>query len=234
MARVRTTPKFHSVTEVISEQQQEEQELWFYLEHIQFAKTVHEICHSLRIREIDLIQWANNSDLPVLEYQETLPTIDRHAQLPHSEWDRIDRPELLMSIATKISERATCLSAQIGCVITVQNRIVSHGYNGAPTGKYHCTDIGVCRKELMGFSHSDASIPGQLGSAYEASRSVHAEQAAICQAAKTGIPIDGGDCYCTRKPCVICHRMLLNCGIDRIFYLDAETIVEIKPWEAML
>lgn len=133
--------------------------------------------------------------------------------------DRIDRLHFFMGFARHAAMRSTCLTVRVGAVIVVENRVVCQGYNGSPAGTYHCTDIGICRKELMGFAHKDCSVPGQVGAGYEASRSVHAEQAAICQAAKLGIKIDGGTVYVTRKPCVICTRLMLNAGIKLVYHI---------------
>ena len=47
-------------------------------------------------------------------------------------------------------------------------------------------------------------------------RTVHAEQNAICQAAKRGISIDGGTVYCKMTPCRTCAMLLINCGIKRV------------------
>ena len=47
-------------------------------------------------------------------------------------------------------------------------------------------------------------------------RTVHAEQNAICQAAKRGIAIDGATLYCRMTPCRTCAMLIINCGITRI------------------
>ena len=47
-------------------------------------------------------------------------------------------------------------------------------------------------------------------------RTVHAEQNAICQAAKRGISIEGATCYCKMTPCRTCAMLLINCGIVRV------------------
>jgi dCMP deaminase len=47
-------------------------------------------------------------------------------------------------------------------------------------------------------------------------RTVHAEQNAICQAAKIGISIDGATLYCRMTPCRTCAMLIINCGIKRV------------------
>lgn len=64
----------------------------------------------------------------------------------HLKYTRPKRPtrdENFMRIAEVVSERATCPRARIGAVIvSAENRILSTGYNGAPPGEPHCTDVG--------------------------------------------------------------------------------------------
>lgn len=47
-------------------------------------------------------------------------------------------------------------------------------------------------------------------------RTVHAEQNAICQAAKNGISIEGATLYCKMTPCRTCAMLIINCGIVRV------------------
>ena len=43
-----------------------------------------------------------------------------------------------------------------------------------------------------------------------------------------GITIEGADLYCTTHPCVICLKMIINAGLQRVFYLEgyADEIVQ--------
>jgi len=45
---------------------------------------------------------------------------------------------------------------------------------------------------------------------------VHAEQNAICQAAKLGVSIRGATLYCRMTPCRVCAMLIINCGIARV------------------
>jgi dCMP deaminase len=47
-------------------------------------------------------------------------------------------------------------------------------------------------------------------------RTVHAEQNAICQAAKNGVSLNGGTLYCRMTPCRVCAMLIINCGIKRV------------------
>ncbi len=116
-----------------------------------------------------------------------------------------------MEIALQVSKRSTCLRRQVGAVIVRDNRILTTGYNGAPSSTPHCTDIGQCARDKL-------CIPS--GQRHEVSRAVHAEQNAIAQAARYGVATDGSVLYCTHQPCSICAKMIINAGISSIFYLE--------------
>lgn len=47
-------------------------------------------------------------------------------------------------------------------------------------------------------------------------RTVHAEQNAICQAARLGISLERATLYCKMTPCRACAMMIINCGIIRV------------------
>jgi dCMP deaminase len=51
-------------------------------------------------------------------------------------------------------------------------------------------------------------------------RTTHAEQNAICQAARFGISLDGGTLYVKMAPCYTCAKMMINAGIKRVVCLQ--------------
>ena len=119
-------------------------------------------------------------------------------------WD-----EYFMQIAEIVKTRSTCLRRQVGALIVKDNRIITTGYNGAPEGIKHCSDLGSCLR-------SELKIPS--GERHELCRALHAEQNAIIQAAKIGVSTQGATMYVTLQPCVICAKMAINAGIKKIVY----------------
>lgn len=117
-------------------------------------------------------------------------------------WD-----EYFMEIANAVSKRATCDRGRTGCVIVRDRQILVTGYVGAPKGFPHCDEVGHQMKQTV---HEDGHITNHCV------RTVHAEQNAICQAAKRGISLDGATLYCRMTPCRVCAMMLINCGIKRV------------------
>ena len=124
------------------------------------------------------------------------------------EYERPSWNQYFTSITRMVATRSTCLRRHVGAILVKEKRILATGYNGAPAGLKHCIEVGCIREE--------ASIPS--GTRHELCRALHAEQNAIVQAAYHGTPIAGSTLYCTNKPCVICSKMLINAGIERIFF----------------
>lgn len=110
-------------------------------------------------------------------------------------WD-----EYFMQIARDASTRATCLRRQVGAVVVLDKRILTTGYNGAPHGLPHCTEIG-CK---MQDGHCI--------------RTLHAEQNAIVQGALNGVSLRGATLYVTCQPCNNCAKMIINAGIGRVVF----------------
>lgn len=117
-------------------------------------------------------------------------------------WD-----EYFMKIVEMVGTRGTCDRGHAGCVITKEKRIISTGYAGSPIGISHCDDVG---HEIHTVTHPDGS------QSKHCIRTTHAEQNAICQAARAGNSIEGATLYCKMTPCYACAKMIINSGITRV------------------
>lgn len=117
-------------------------------------------------------------------------------------WD-----EYFMELANTASTRATCDRGRSGCSIVRDKQILVTGYVGSPKGLPHCDDVGHLFKQV---THEDGNTTNHCV------RTVHAEQNAICQAARLGIALDGATLYCRMTPCRTCAMMIINCGIKRV------------------
>ena len=118
-------------------------------------------------------------------------------------WD-----EYFLEMARVIASRSTCLRRSVGAILVRDRRILATGYNGAPANLPHCSEVG-CRREELGIAS---------GERQELCRGLHAEQNAIIQGALHGVSVRGSVLYCTTQPCVICAKMLINAGVERIVY----------------
>ena len=114
--------------------------------------------------------------------------------------ERLDWHNYFMNIAKMVAERSTCNRAKIGAVIVKDRSIISTGYNGAPAGLPHCTDVGC-------LIYTSINPDGE--EEQNCFRTIHAEINAIAQAAKHGVSIDGADIYITASPCYHCLKVLI-------------------------
>ena len=117
-------------------------------------------------------------------------------------WD-----EYFMELANTASKRATCDRGRSGCVIVKDRQLLVTGYVGAPSGLPHCDEVGHLFRKTI---EEDGRVTTHCV------RTVHAEQNAICQAARRGISLDGATLYCRMTPCRTCAMLIINCGIKRV------------------
>lgn len=122
-------------------------------------------------------------------------------------WD-----QYFLTITRQVAERSTCNRAKVGAVIVRDKNILASGYNGAPAGLPHCTEVGCL------IYQSKTPTGENEENCY---RTIHAEINAIAQAAKNGVSIRDADIYVTHTPCIHCFKVLINTGIKRIFYEKA-------------
>lgn len=113
-----------------------------------------------------------------------------------------------LEITRLVAMRSTCIRRKVGAIIVKDRRILTTGYNGAPSRTQHCLATGCLREKL--------EIPS--GERHEMCRGVHAEQNAIVQAAYHGVSIKDSTLYCTTLPCSICAKMIINAGITQVIY----------------
>lgn len=118
-------------------------------------------------------------------------------------WD-----QYFIDITHLVATRSTCLRRQVGAILVKDRNILATGYNGVPSGITHCSETGCLREQMH--------VPS--GERHELCRGLHAEQNAIIQAARHGVNIDGATLYCTTMPCIICTKMIINAGIQKVVY----------------
>ena len=127
--------------------------------------------------------------------------------MPDEVYRRPSWDEYFMEVASSIAKRATCDRGRSGCVIARDHQILATGYVGAPAGLPHCDEVGHQLRKVL---HEDGTITQHCV------RTVHAEQNAICQAARRGVAIEVATLYCRMTPCRACAMMIINCGIVRV------------------
>ena len=144
---------------------------------------------------------------------------------------RPNRHEHFLNRAKVVAEMSTCLRRKVGAIIVNEDGVeLSSGYSGAPRKTKHCIEIGNCLR-------MDLKIP--TGQQYELCRSVHAEQNAIINAARTGAKIVRGELYISSQklegaygngkelekiygPCIICKKEIINAGLTNVYMREEE------------
>lgn len=149
--------------------------------------------------------------------------------------ERISKENYYLDIAETVLERATCLRRVYGAIIVKNDEIISTGYNGAPRGRRNCVDMGFCTREAM-------QVP--RGQRYELCRSVHAEANAIISASRRDMV--GGTIYLVGRnaatgellpdatSCLMCRRMVINAGLERVVIRRTKTEFEVVPVETWI
>ena len=149
---------------------------------------------------------------------------------------RVDKHNYYLDMAQTVLERATCLRRKYGAVIVKNDEVIATGYNGAPRGRENCTDLDFCAREKLNIKQ---------GQNYELCRSVHAEQNAIISAARrdtkvatmymVGIDAKTGEVLDHIDSCIMCKRVVINAGIERVIVKDRSSkegykIYDVNDW----
>lgn len=137
--------------------------------------------------------------------------------------DKTSRPsfnDYILDICHAVSKRSTCRHRDQGAVIVKGKRIISTGYNGAPSGVKDCLELGFCAK-------AEGEAIGEAGLCR--AEGLHGESNAIISAAKAGISINRTIMYCIYSPCILCCNMIKNAGIVKVFYENVYSGFPIGP-----
>ncbi|MBD3207908.1 MAG: hypothetical protein GF370_00430 [Candidatus Nealsonbacteria bacterium] len=157
--------------------------------------------------------------------------------LQHSPKEFSQRPpkdRYYLNIAKQIAQRSTCFRVRFGAIVVKEDAIVATGYVGAPRKTLDCFERGECLRDRMHIPH---------GHRYEICRSVHAEQNALINAARSGASVLGADMFIYGEkpdgelidafPCFICKKMVINAGLERVVCSTHEggyQVFKVKDW----
>lgn len=174
----------------------------------------------------DINAWIKTKDTPKEEHSAFSQALIKDGKRP----SKID---YYLAMAEVASTRGTCLRRRYGSVIVKDDRIVSTGYAGAPSGRQNCCDIGYCFREAN-------NIPA--GAMYERCRSSHSEMNAIINASKeemkdatlylVGVEPDGK--YTKANCCAICKKVIINSGISKVIArqsADEYIEIDVDDWK---
>ena len=95
------------------------------------------------------------------------------------------------------AENSYCKRRQVGAIVVKDQRIISDGYNGTPSGFEN-----ICEDD------TNTTKPYVL----------HAEANAITKLARSSNNSDGATLYVTASPCIECAKLIIQAGIKRFVY----------------
>ena len=102
-----------------------------------------------------------------------------------------------MDLARIIGDNSKCCRAKVGAILVKDNRIISTGYNGKPSGWNDNDCTGDCKG---------------------CKETIHAEINTIIFAAKNGMSTKDCVLYVTHSPCQSCCLAIIQAGIKVIFF----------------
>ena len=113
--------------------------------------------------------------------------------------------DAFMDTAERFAELSSAKRLQVGAVVVKDNRIISIGYNGMPSGwTNECENI---------LHHSDDTV-----TTVTKDEVIHAEANAILKLARDGESGYGSSLFCTHAPCIHCSKLIHGAGISKVYY----------------
>ena len=119
-------------------------------------------------------------------------------------WDRTH-----MDVAKLYAERSHAQRIQVGCIIVKDNRVLSIGINGMPSGWDNSCETKVIH------DYGTRSPVYKLVTKPEV---LHAETNAIAKIARSSESCEGATLYTTCAPCLHCAKLIYQAGITRVIY----------------
>jgi dCMP deaminase len=130
--------------------------------------------------------------------------------------------EAFMDTAERFAQLSSAQRLHVGAVVVKDNRIISIGYNGMPSGwtnecetKIYCDD-GDWREQTDKLH--DEWITYKLKTKDEV---IHAEANAILKLARDGESGNGSSLFCTHAPCIHCAKLIHGAGINKVYYRES-------------
>ena len=113
-----------------------------------------------------------------------------------------------MKTAETFSECSTAKRLHVGAIVVKDDRIISIGYNGMPSGwDNDCEDIKI---------NNDGQY--ELKTKPEV---LHAETNAIAKLAKSNESGLGATMFITHSPCMDCAKLVYQSGINTVYYRNS-------------
>ena len=114
--------------------------------------------------------------------------------------------QAFMRTAEVFAECSTAVRAKVGAIIVKDDRIISIGYNGMPSGWDNTCE------NFVGYDNGGKE---RLNTKPEV---LHAEMNALMKLAKSTESGDGSSIFITHSPCLECAKGIYQAGIKEVYY----------------
>ena len=116
--------------------------------------------------------------------------------------------DAFMDTAERFAQLSSAVRLKVGADVVKDNRIISIGYNGMPSGwTNECENI---------IQHSDDTV-----TTVTKDEVIHAEANAIIKLARDGESGNGASLFCTHAPCIHCAKLIHGAGIKTVYYRES-------------
>ena len=103
-----------------------------------------------------------------------------------------------MDVAERFAQLSHAQRAKVGAIIVKDDRIISIGYNGMPSGWENvCEEDGKTKPQVL-----------------------HAETNAIAKLAQSSESGKDAILFCTHLPCMECAKLIYQSGIKEVYYRE--------------
>jgi dCMP deaminase len=125
--------------------------------------------------------------------------------------------DAFMDTAERFAELSSAVRLQVGAVVVKDNRIISIGYNGMPSGwTNECEHVVDVAKTDPRYDYNN--FTKELKTKDEV---IHAEANAIIKLARDGESGNGSSLFCTHAPCIHCAKLIHGAGINTVYYRNS-------------
>ena len=125
--------------------------------------------------------------------------------------------QAFMKTAETFANLSTARRKKVGAIIVKDNRIISIGYNGTPSGWDNNCEDRIYSSPWGSEYIDEEGITYSLKTKPEV---IHAEMNAIAKLAKSTESGDGSSMFITCAPCMDCAKMIFQTGIKEVFYAE--------------
>ena len=130
--------------------------------------------------------------------------------------------DAFMDTAERFAQLSSATRLKVGAVVVKDNRIISIGYNGMPSGWTNECEYKVYANEwtvdLLDWNYQDDTGLYNLKTKDEV---IHAEANAISKLANSGDSGNGAVLFCTHAPCIHCAKLIYGAGISKVYYRES-------------